>query len=98
MAPSDAPLLLDARQAAPRIGGGVTAYWLERQGAARAIPCTYIGRRGPLFSERHMEEISLMGDQTPAELRELLGELKQRIEEARSLGVSTSAPRRRRRG
>lgn len=57
-----APLLYNARQAALRLGTGpngrplISAYWLERQAAARAIPCTFLGRR-LLFSEANLLEL-----------------------------------------
>lgn len=53
-------LLYTARQAARRLGVDendrpiVSAYWLERQAAARSIPCRYLGtgkRRRLAFSE-----------------------------------------------
>lgn len=53
-------LLYTAKQAAERLGEDgrgrpiVSAYWLERRAAARAIPCRYLGtgrRRRLAFSE-----------------------------------------------
>jgi hypothetical protein len=57
------PLLYNARQAAQRLGKDeetgrplISAFWLERQAAARAIPCTYIGRK-LVFSEANLLEL-----------------------------------------
>lgn len=57
-----APLLYTAQQAAERLGRDangrllISAFWLERRAAARAIPCTYLGRR-LCFSEDNLREL-----------------------------------------
>jgi hypothetical protein len=65
-AANDAPLLYTAKQAAERLGVDgrgrpiVSAFWLERRAAARAIPCRYLGtgkRRRLAFSEADLRAL-----------------------------------------
>jgi hypothetical protein len=58
-------LLYSKEQAAERLGGIVTAYWLRRNAAARRIPCTYVGKR-LAFSEKNLLDLIAQFDETPA--------------------------------
>jgi hypothetical protein len=59
-----APLLYTKEQAAERLGGIVTPYWLRINAAARRIPCTYVGKR-LCFSEKNLADLLEQCDQTP---------------------------------
>ena len=59
------PLLWNAREASERLGKIVSAYWLERQAAARAIPCTYLGKKLG-FSEADLAELLEQRRNNPA--------------------------------
>lgn len=50
------PLLYTKEQAAERLGGIVTPYWLRINAAARRIPCTYVGKR-LCFSEKNLADL-----------------------------------------
>jgi hypothetical protein len=50
------PLLWNAKDAAVRLNKIVSSHWLEKQAAARAIPCTYVGNRLG-FSEANLAEL-----------------------------------------
>ncbi len=58
------PLLHNKEQAAKRLGGIVTPYWLRINAAARRIPCTYVGKR-LAFSEQNLRDLVAMFDETP---------------------------------
>lgn len=59
------PVLWKAPSAALRLGKVVSGFWLERQAAARAIPCTYLGKRLG-FSEPNLAELLVQHRNDPA--------------------------------
>jgi hypothetical protein len=57
-------LVFTAAEAAARLGGIVSAFWLERGAAKGEIPCTYIaGHLG--FTEEHMRWLIAAGERDP---------------------------------
>ncbi|MFG2000424.1 helix-turn-helix domain-containing protein [Spirillospora sp. NPDC048911] len=56
------PLLFTPEQAAQLLG--VKASWLRRKAAARAIPCTFLGKH-LRFSRADLEAIISAGEQSP---------------------------------
>lgn len=61
-------LLYSKEQAAKRLGGIVTPYWLRINAAARRIPCTYVGKR-LAFSEQNLLDLVAQFDETPKKPR-----------------------------
>jgi hypothetical protein len=58
------PLIYNAKAASKRLGGIISAFWLERRAAAAQIPCTYIG--GHLgFAEPHLQWLIDAGYRDP---------------------------------
>lgn len=58
----DEPLVFTPEQAAVLLG--VKASWLRRKAAARAVPCTFLGKH-LRFSRADLEAIIAAGEQTP---------------------------------
>jgi len=57
-------LVFTAAETSARLGGIISAFWLERRAAAAEIPCTYIG--GHLgFTEEHMRWLIEKGVRDP---------------------------------
>ncbi|MBC6471162.1 helix-turn-helix domain-containing protein [Actinomadura alba] len=59
-------LLYTPEQAAELLG--VKPSWLRRKAAARAVPCTFVGKH-LRFSRADLEAIVTAGEQTPRALR-----------------------------